>query len=284
MEENGLNGAGHDGNTEEPNGYQKTGGYAYPPDGVYLGTALATSGAAVNPNMGFHTSSALAFLLTVFNVRLGWWLGNPRHPKAQGRATPLFGMFYLLMELFALTSDRSRYVNLSDGFHFENLGLYELVRRRCKYIIVGDAGADQEHSFDDLANAIRKCRTDFGIEIEMDLAGLELDKDKKFSEAHAATGVIRYDLIDATLEKGILIYFKPTLTSGDPVDIQNYRTLHPAFPHQSTANQWFDESQFESYRQLGRVSMETALELVGSPDDVRTKPTSRVFEDLTMWL
>ena len=284
MEENGLNGAGHDGNTEEPNGYQKTGGYAYPPDGVYLGTALATSGAAVNPNMGFHTSSALAFLLTVFNVRLGWWLGNPRHPKAQGRATPLFGMFYLLMELFALTSDRSRYVNLSDGFHFENLGLYELVRRRCKYIIVGDAGADQEHSFDDLANAIRKCRTDFGIEIEMDLAGLELDKDKKFSEAHAATGVIRYDLIDATLEKGILIYFKPTLTSDDPVDIQNYRTLHPAFPHQSTANQWFDESQFESYRQLGRVSMETALELVGSPDDVRTKPTSRVFEDLTMWL
>jgi hypothetical protein len=284
MEGAGLKGPGQDAEKNEPDGYQKTGGYAYPPKGVYLGTALATSGAAVNPNMGFHTSSALAFLLTVFNVRLGWWLGNPRHPKAQGRATPLFGMFYMLMELFALTSDRSRYVNLSDGFHFENLGLYELVRRRCKYIIVGDAGADPEHSFDDLANAIRKCRTDFGIEIEMDLAGLELDKDKRFSQAHAVTGVIRYDLIDARLKKGILVYFKPTLTDADPVDIQNYRTLHPAFPHQSTANQWFDESQFESYRQLGRVSMETALELVGSPHKLLAMPTNRVFEDLATLL
>ena len=265
---------------EKPDGYQETGGYAYPPDGVYLGTALATSGAAVNPNMGFHTSSALAFFLTVFNVRLGWWLGNPRHPQTRGRATPLFGMFYLLMELFGLTSDRSRYVNLSDGFHFENLGLYELVRRRCKYIIVGDAGADPQHSFDDLGNAVRKCRTDFGIEIEIDLTPFKLDKGKKYSPAHCVAGKIRYDLIDADLEPGIVVYYKPSLTKGDPVDVQNYKTLHPDFPHQSTANQWFDESQFESYRQLGRVSAESALGKIGDSDDLVNLSTSDIFKSL----
>ena len=148
---------------KKSDGYQETKTYAYEDGGVYLGTAAATSGAAANPNMGFHTSPPLAFLMTVFNVRLGWWLGNPQDPDTRHKATPLFGLAYLLKELFALTDDRSGFVNLSDGFHFENLGLYELVRRRCKFIVVGDAGADPQHSFDDLGNAIRKCRTDFGI-------------------------------------------------------------------------------------------------------------------------
>ena len=118
----------------------------------------------------------------------------------------------------------------------------------------------------------------------MDVAGLELDKDKKYSLAHALAGVIRYDLIDRGLENGVLVFFKPTLTEGDPADIQNYRTLHPAFPHQSTANQWFDESQFESYRQLGRVSAESALEEVGTPDDMVAMTTSVIFNRLSQML
>jgi len=265
-------------------GFRETKEYAYPDGGVFLGTALATSGAAVNPNMGFHTSPPLAFLMTVFNVRLGWWLGNPQHPDTWKRSTPLFGLFYLLMELFATTSDRSRYVNLSDGFHFENLGLYELVRRRCKYIVVGDAGADPLHSYDDLGNAIRKCRTDFGVEIEIDLSRLRLKRDGETSASHCVVGKIRYDLVDPTLDPGKLLYFKPTLTGDDPVDVQNYKTLHPDFPHQPTANQWFDESQFESYRQLGRVSAESALDKLGSPDDAAGMTTEDIFDTLEVRL
>jgi len=266
---------------KKANGFQPTKEYAYPDGGVYLGTALATSGAAVNPNMGFHTSAPLAFLMTVFNVRLGWWLGNPQHPGTWQRSTPLFGLFYLLMELFASTNDRSRYVNLSDGFHFENLGLYELVRRRCTYIVVGDAGADPQHSFDDLGNAIRKCRTDFGVEIEIDLGRLRLPQNGKYSRAHSAVGTIHYELLDPTLRPGKLVYFKPTLTGDDPVDVQNYKTLHPDFPHQSTANQWFDESQFESYRELGRVSAESTLEKLGSPEMLAGMTVSDIFNRLS---
>jgi len=266
---------------KKSDGYQETKTYAYEDGGVYLGTAAATSGAAANPNMGFHTSPPLAFLMTVFNVRLGWWLGNPQDPDTRHKATPLFGLAYLLKELFALTDDRSGFVNLSDGFHFENLGLYELVRRRCKFIVVGDAGADPQHSFDDLGNAIRKCRTDFGIEIEMDLGPLQLQPDGKYSQAHAVVGTIHYELINPSLGPGKLVYFKPTLTDSDPVDVQNYKTLHSAFPHQPTANQWFDESQFESYRQLGRVSMESALEKVGKPDELAEMSTSNIFDSLS---
>jgi patatin-like phospholipase len=263
--------------TEAHAGFRDTKDYAYPDGGVYLGTAVATSGAAANPNMGFHTSPPLAFLMTVFNVRLGWWLGNPRDPDKWKQSTPPLGLAYLLKELFALTDDKSGFVNLSDGYHFENLGLYELVRRKCKYIVVGDAGADPQHSFDDLGNAIRKCRTDLGIEIEMDLSPLRLPTGSQFSEGHCVVGTIHYELVQPDLAPGVLVYFKPSLTTSDPVDVQNYKTLHPDFPHQSTANQWFDESQFESYRQLGRVSTESALEKVGSPDDLAKLSTSVLF-------
>lgn len=154
------------------------------------------------------------------------------------------------------------------------------MRRRCKFIVVGDAGADPQHSFDDLGNAIRKCRTDFGVEIEMDLGPLQLQPDGKYSQAHVVVGTIHYELIHPALGPGKLVYFKPTLTDSDPVDVQNYKTLHPAFPHQPTANQWFDESQFESYRQLGRTSAESALDKIGDPDDLVNLSTSDIFKSL----
>jgi hypothetical protein len=157
--------------------YRETEKYAYPPakgaqpanagspplepGGPYLGTAVAISGAAVNPNMGYHASAPVAFLLTVFNVRLGWWMGNPRRRDTWEKSSPLFGLFYLLCDLFGVTDDTSRYVNLSDGYHFENFGLYELVRRKCKYIVVCDVGADEGFRREDLGNAVRKCRSRF---------------------------------------------------------------------------------------------------------------------------
>ncbi len=137
--------------------YQTTEKYAYPKNsqsalhlqagGIHLGTAISISGAAASPNMGFHTSPPLAFLMTLFDVRLGWWLPNPSYDNSQlsGDRTeggPKWSLLYLLKELLASTTDKSKYIYLSDGGHFENLAIYELVRRRCGYIIACDADAD----------------------------------------------------------------------------------------------------------------------------------------------
>lgn len=262
--------------------FRETEQYAYHDGGVYLGTAVATSGAAASPNMGYHTSPPLAFLMTVFNVRLGWWLGNTQR-ETWRKPAPRVGLLYLFAELFALTDDRSRYVYLSDGGHFENLALYELVRRRCKYIIVSDAGADPQHSFSDLCDAIQKCRTDLGIDIDLKLDCLRLQGDGKYSPAHGVVGTIHYELVDPTMEAGKLVYVKATLSENDPADLQSYKTQNPVFPHDSTADQWFDESQFESYRSLGRFSIESALGRLGTLAQVTAMRTDEIFQHLS-WL
>lgn len=236
------------------------------PTGPSLGTALAISGAAFTPNMGYHSSPAVAFLLTVFSVRLGVWFGNPlseepEFPAFGGQPTwqrqsPTFSLPYLVFELFGLANDRRGFVSLSDGGHFENLGIYELIRRRCNSILVIDAGQDGSYGFEDLGGAIRKCRIDFDTEIIIDVTKLcprkvrkteRRHKGEQYSDAHYAVGTIVYP--DRTL--GTLVYLKPTLTGDEETDIRNYASEHPDFPHQSTTDQWFDESQFESYRKLG---------------------------------
>src|SRR5690606_31436458 len=135
-----------------------------------LGGAIAISGAAVNPNMGYHSSPAVTFLLTLFDARLGWWLPNPRHPeRPSADSAPFFGR-WLLAELLGRTHAGGKFVHLSDGGHFENLGLYELVRRRCRFILCVDAAADPARAFGDLGNAVHKCRVDFGAEIDIDVS------------------------------------------------------------------------------------------------------------------
>ena len=258
---------------------------------VYLGTAMAISGAAVNPNMGSFTSPATAFLMTVFNVRLGSWLGNPRHEWTWNRSSPKTGIFYLLCELIGATNDERGFVNVSDGGHFENLGIYELVRRRCKYIICCDGSQDSAFAFEDLGNAIRKCRSDFGAEIEIDVNQILPGAETGRSRAHCAVGYIQYPRIQrpdgSALEEasiGYLVYIKTSLTGDEPADVLEYRKLHPGFPHQTTADQWFTESQFESYRRLGYHIGRKVFE--GSMENVkRTPPESEtamevLFKDL----
>ena len=127
-------------------GYRKTNEYGDPGGGISLGTAMAISGAAVSPNMGYHSSPSLSFLLTLLNVRLGWWLGNPGSAGEKAKTAidqrqqpfrqdaPPLAVRPLLSELFGWMNENSPYVYLSDGGHFEDLGLYEMVRRRCKWI------------------------------------------------------------------------------------------------------------------------------------------------------
>jgi len=260
-----------------PSAYRPTETYAYPDCGVHLGTAMAISGAAASPNRGFHTSASLAFLMTVFDVRLGWWLGNSRRNKKAGKSSPELGLMYLVKELLGLTDDRSGFVYVSDGGHFENLGIYELVRRRCRYIIACDAEQDENLKFGGLAGAIRKCRTDFGVEINVDLHRLE--KVDGLSRAHCVVGTISYPKPEPA---GVLLYIKATLTGDEPSDVSEYRSRQTAFPHQSTGDQWFDESQFESYRRLGLHIADGAFGGAGGAEEFFLKLSSATKQELTV--
>jgi hypothetical protein len=154
-------------------------------------------------------------------------------------------------EAFGLTNDKNAWVDLSDGGHFDNLGLYEMVLRRCATIIVVDGSADPFFHFDDLGNAVRKIRIDLGIPIEFP-NGVSIAKEIAAGSKHCALGQIVYSAVDGQgVEPGDLIYIKTSITGNEPRDVLNYAAQNPSFPHQPTSDQWFDESQFESYRRLG---------------------------------
>ena len=206
----------------------------------------------------------MAFLLTVFNVRLGWWLQNPARPDKWSKPGPKFAGALLLKELLAFTDEQSSYVYLSDGGHFDNLGLYELVRRGCRYIIASDAGMDPKFQFEDLGNAIRKCQIDLGVRIEIGVEGIRPDAAGK-SLFHCAVGLIHYESSPMGGETGYLLYIKPSMNGNEPTDVAQYQAAHPEFPHQPTSDQWFDESQFESYRRLGRHIGQTVLDCQERP-------------------
>jgi len=220
--------------------------------------AVALSGAAASPNMGTHSSPPLNFLMTMFNVRLGRWCPNPLK-AAWTRSSPGIGLFSLIAELFGMTNADANYVYLSDGGHFENLGIYELVRRRTRLIVAVDVASDKQMAFEDLGNAIRKCATDLHVSIDLDVSKMDLIKDSGLCGASCAVGAIRYSHVDPDGLDGTLLYIKPAIVGSENADVLNYRKANPAYPHQSTADQWFDEAQFESYRALGYHITRSAL-------------------------
>jgi len=288
------------------NGFVPTAEYVYTDEGgVSLATAVAISGAAASPNMGYHTSPAIAFLMTVFNVRLGWWLRNTRRrvmyaaDTANLPSAPRFGPLRLFDELSGHADDTDAYIYLTDGGHFDNMGLYELIRRRCRTIVVCDSEADGHLTFEGIGMAIRKVRLDFGVEIILDDLdpsgpkpppaapatspstnfnisaevskaenagitgeisstqvspkhphGLNSFRDYPANATHAIFGTIIYP--EDPGKPGHILYIKSSLTGDEPADVLNYRRQHAAFPNDTTLNQFFTESQFESYRRLGQ--------------------------------
>ncbi|VTR95800.1 patatin-like phospholipase : Uncharacterized protein OS=Candidatus Nitrospira defluvii GN=NIDE0582 PE=4 SV=1 [Gemmata massiliana] len=227
-------------------------------ENLTLGRAVAISGAAIDPNMKFYQSAPLTALLTLLNLRLGWWIENPRSPGHKraddnnpwGATNPKNGAL-LWNELSGQTEAGGPYIHLSDGGHFENTGAYELIRRRCRFVVVVDAAEDALDASENLANLIRLVRTDFGIRIEIDTTPIRKNKDK-LSNAHAVAGVIRYDDVDDRGVNGTLVFIRSSLTGDEPADVKNYAANNPQFPHHPTLpDQFFDEDQFESYRALG---------------------------------
>ena len=230
-------------------------------------------GAAASPSMGYHSSAPLAFLMTVFNVRLGRWIGNPVSVKAS-RQGPELDLPYLLFELFGMTNAQRDYVYLSDGGHFENLGIYELVRRRCRFIVACDAEEDGKLQFDALGNAIEKCRTDFGVNIRINVDPIRRTRDNPKEGRHCAVGTINYG---PDIAPGRLLYIKSSMNGDEPTDVLRYRDQNPAFPHQSTLDQAFDETQFESYRALGYHITKEVLSVAGDPSALSEMQTEELF-------
>lgn len=255
-----------------------------------LATAMAISGAAVNPDTGcggegITRKPVLSVLMSLLNIRLGYWMANPgpsgSHADQPGLAKFLGALLKKpnlinpgLKETFNRKNLRETapYLLVTDGGHFENLGLYELVRRRLKLIVVCDGAADPKFTFSDLANAIEKVRADFGAIIDVSADDLEALKTmpgpadgmgpgrKNLAQRGYLLAPIIYPAHHSGTpgagccgkpEHGLLIYLTTTFFAGLSADLGSYREEHPEFPDEPTSNQFFDEKQFEAYRELG---------------------------------
>lgn len=216
---------------------------------VDLGTAMAISGAAVGSNMGRHTSRAFRFLLVLLNLRLGYWIPRPGARYGVGKYP---GALRLFQEMTGARMDEhSAFLNISDGGHIENMGTYELIRRRCKFVVAVQGGRDPEMEFEEFRHLQRLVRIDFGVEINIDLSDISPDA-HKISASHAALGQIHYPGGEA----GWLLLIKLSVTGQEADEVLDYMARHVAFPHESTADQVYSEEQFEAYRLLGECAAE----------------------------
>lgn len=247
-------------------GWQSTSNYMG--DRMTLATAMAISGAAANPDagvsgQGITRNRLVSVLMFLFNLRLGYWALNPRKKQTgvSARIPPSYLHPGLVQGLLGIGLDAlHRHLQLSDGGHFDNLGLYEMIRRKVPVILVSDAGADPEYTFDCLGDALERVRVDFGATVSFndcnyDLMGIVPGSGEKsmaterygLSRNSFAIGSITY----ADNSKGLLIYLRTSLCAGLPQDIYGYKSAHPTYPNESTADQFFDEVQVEAYRELG---------------------------------
>jgi Patatin-like phospholipase len=275
----------------EATGYVETARMQEKVTGFTAGTAMAVSGAAASSNMGSATVKPLVPTLAILNVRLGYWLTNPGRIAGNLKKSlipRLFDRLYFFKELLGLLSDDSETVYITDGGHIENLGIYELLRRRCKLIIAVDAEADPEMSFGSLVTLERYARIDFGLRIDLPWDALRnasraasaeilengfLPPDAAQNGPHCALGTIYYPrkggVKDDANSTGLLLYVKSSFTGDEDDYIMDYKRRNPDFPHETTVDQFFTEEQFEVYRALGFHAVNSAFK---NTDKVAMRP------------
>ncbi len=232
-------------------GYAGTASWAAAIGEIDLATAMAVSGAAASPHMGLGSVPSLSALLTLLNIRLGYWIARPHQGGAPGGVP---GFTCLLREMTStFMSEKKKWLNVSDGGHIENMGVYELLRRRCKFIICVDGEADPKSVFSGQLTLVRHAQIDFGVRIEPRFGDIRPDSKSKLSRSHSQLFRLRYPArVDGHPdETGLMLYLKLSMTGDEAELLKRYRAIHPDFPHQSTLDQFYDEEQFEAYRQLG---------------------------------
>jgi hypothetical protein len=250
--------------------------------GLTAGTAMAISGAAASSNMGSDTIKPLAPTLAILNVRLGYWLSNPSKVAGtlnKGWIARLLDRLYFAKEALGLLTEDSETIYLTDGGHIESLGIYELLRRRCKLIIAVDADADPDMSFGSLVNLQRYARIDFGVRLDLPWAPIRDATREASAEIlksggqpanaphgpHCALGTIYYPRKNGEetgpSNTGVLLYIKSSLTGDENDYVIEYKRRNPSFPHETTLDQLFSEEQFEAYRNLGFHAVNSAFKL-----------------------
>jgi hypothetical protein len=238
-------------------GYRHTTSYGGA-DGITLGTAITISDDPIGRARQYLSSSAtFRFLMAFFNIRFGWWLGNPGPAGNQSfsLSKPKSALPLLFYEVFGINGAESRYIHLSGGQDYDTLGVYEMVLRRCSHIVAIDVTEDPHFTFESLGNTIRRVRLDLGIPIEFDNVPLYRRADKKIGK-YCAVGRICYSSKDGDkAEDGVLVYLKPAFYGKEPRDVFSYAKLHDSFPHETLDDQSFGDGAFESYRMLGSYAL-----------------------------
>lgn len=261
-------------------GWATTGDYARQHGPLTLASAMAASGAAANAHAGYVGTGLtrdrfVSTVMSILNIRLGLWVGNPRKVRvsqeAAGANAPIRSAFQAWVPTYLRTvlpygvlglghHRNARFLELSDGGHFENLGLYELARRKLDLIVVVDAEEDGAINLSALVSSTKRIKEDFGATIRfLDGRGPEvlLGRDSqryprgvRLAAQPYIVGEIHY----ADGGRGVLVYIKSTMIDGLDFTTNGYRAANETFPHQSTLDQFFDPDQFEAYRDLGRRS------------------------------
>lgn len=282
-----------------------------------LPAAVTISAAAVNPGLGIYSNKLLSVLMTVFNARLGFWISNPL--KLERSRAIVWWPVYFFKELLGRIGLNNKMINISDGGHIENLGVYELLRRGCRLILAVDAGEDAIYTFFDLNNLIIRARNELGLEIRFrddqqpeDLIRprpSQVYSKKRFAVADIYQWWEDRKVINPETQKeenqivnfdeprkmGTFIYVKSSVLApaGKPYLSENddplkygtykYKIYHPEFPHEATSDQFFDEIQWESYFQLGRY---IGADVLGIKDleQYEEKPAPQLsVEELLAW-
>lgn len=253
-------------------GWMRTKDYVRHHGAMTLSSAMAVSGAAANANAGYTGTGLtrdrfVSTVMSLLNIRLGLWVGNPRAtakstalPRLKAKVATYFRPV-LTCGIFGFGHHRdATFVELSDGGHFENLGLYELIRRRLDLIVVVDAEQDSTITLSGLVSSTNRIKEDFGVAIGfLDSKGPEVllgkDSDRYPSGARLAKSpFVVAEIIYPDGRRGALIYIKSTMLSDLEFATKGYKANNPDFPHQATVDQFFDPDQFEAYRDLGRKS------------------------------
>ena len=246
--------------------------------------AMAISGAAFASAMGSQTRFYEVFL-AIANARLGAWLPNPYFvalkcadlenwtiPGLPARRR----LSYFAREIFAIHPSTGRMLLCTDGGHYDNLGLVELLRRRCTSIFCIDASGASQPLGDALAGAITLAREELGVDITLTSEALELvpggwqqlepadsltDLNARLSKGEIIVGDITYPAVPRRSRRGgpacyeessgVIVFAQAVLTPDMPYELLDFPQGDPGFPHDSTGDQWFNAGQFDSYQRLG---------------------------------
>ncbi len=247
---------------------------------------LAISGAAAATGMGSRTKGGIAALLFISGLRLGYWNksllpapGKNEQGKEKGRKRTKFEEWAsrfprqsaIVGEMFAhFPGLNSENWYISDGGHFDNTGVYALLKRRVSLIVLADCGADPAYGYEDVENLVRKAKIDYATFIEFvgntrvqaPFSHLFTTPETLTTEPNPAPFLLARVVYPDRPQPGVLIVVKPHLVGQLPLDIDQYAKKNSVFPQQTTGDQFFDEAQWEAYHQLGLLLGEQLTEEV----------------------